>query len=73
MQTIYAEIRPDSKYASQASLQKSQGMPYPFPVQIGSDKTGNGFVVKGGIGGQYRLEDVHLIAYTGDGDTVRIS
>ncbi|WP_312596372.1 hypothetical protein [Stutzerimonas nitrititolerans] len=58
-QQLYAEIKKSSKYASQADWAKREGRPYPFPVRIASDGGGD-YVVKGGVGGQYRLADVNL-------------
>lgn len=56
-QQLYAGIRETSKYASQADWQRVRG-PYPFPVRFQAAK--DGYVIKGGVGGQYRLEDVEL-------------
>lgn len=57
-QQLYAGIKTSSKYFSQVKLGKELGWPYPFPVRLEPDK--EGYVVKGGIGGQYRLDDVEL-------------
>lgn len=57
-QQLYAGIKESSKYHSQAQFGIDQGWPYPFPVRLQSDACG--YVVKGGIGGQYRMEDVEL-------------
>lgn len=68
MQQLYAEIKKSSKYAHQASWQKERG-PYPFPVRVIAD---GDYVVKGGIGGQYRLVDVNLYVIDEHGRKVRI-
>lgn len=70
MQQLYAEIKKSSKYASQAALAKSQGE-YPFKVRI--EGYTDGYVVQGGPGGQYRLEDVHLFVTDSQGRKVRIT
>lgn len=64
MQELYAEIRKTSKYAYQAEAAKRAGHAYPFQVHIEPDK--DGYVVKGGYGGQYRLEDVALFVLGAD-------
>lgn len=69
-QQLYAEIRKSSRYANQAQRQREIG-PYPFPVVIAPDCCG--YVVQGGYGGQYRLEDVHLVVLHDDGTQTRIS
>lgn len=65
-QQLYAGIKESSKYFSQVKLGKELGWPYPFPVRLEPEK--EGYVVKGGIGGQYRLEDVALYVIE-DGET----
>lgn len=62
-QQLYAEIKPNSKYAHQISWQLKQGE-YPFPIQIVSDVCG--YVVAGGIGGRYRLIDVDIYVIEGE-------
>jgi len=57
---LVACIRKDSKYAYQA-----QHHVEPFSVQIVTDA--DGYVVKGGFGGAYRMHDVHLFAETPQG------
>ncbi|KHL68900.1 hypothetical protein SF06_22360 [Pseudomonas flexibilis] len=69
-QQLYAEIRKTSRYAHQAQRQRETG-PYPFPVTLAPEC--DGYVVQGGYGGQYRLEDVHLIVLHEDGTQIRIS
>lgn len=71
MQQLYAEIKKTSKYAHQAVQAQRQGMPYPFPVHIEDDQ--GGYVVLGGYGGCYRLEDVDLFVIDGLGRKVRIN
>lgn len=56
-QQLYAGIRETSRYAHQADWQHTRG-PYPFPVRFQAAK--DGYVIKGGFGGRYRLEDVEL-------------
>ncbi|WP_263264914.1 hypothetical protein [Pseudomonas sp. RIT-PI-S] len=57
---LFARIRPRSEYAHQANRMIRDGHRYPFPVALARDT--NGYVVKGGVGGCYRLKDVDLIA-----------
>jgi hypothetical protein len=67
-QQLYAEIKADSKYASQIGwMQLRNG--YPFPIRFEQDPSG--YVVKGGVGGCYRLEDVDLL-FKRDGEFHRI-
>ena len=68
MQQIYAKIKKSSKYAGQAVLAKRDGV-YPFPVNFSDDR--DGYVVKGGPGGQYRLKDVSLFVQAG-GNQIKI-
>ena len=62
MQQLYAKIKKSSKYAHQASMAIRNG-DYPFPVEI--VHATDGYVVKGGPGGQYRLKDVSLHVMAG--------
>lgn len=71
MQQLYAEIKKSSKYANQAVLAQRQGMPYPFQVHIEDDQ--DGYVVLGGYGGRYRLEDVDLFVIDEQGRQIRIN
>ncbi|MFK3970177.1 hypothetical protein ACI2KS_05545 [Pseudomonas sp. NPDC087358] len=57
-QQLYAEIKPTSKYASQIGWMELRNA-YPFPVRFEQDPSG--YIVKGGVGGCYRLEDVKLL------------
>lgn len=57
---LAATIRKDSKYAYQA-----QHHVEPFSVEIRKD--GDGYILKGGYGGAYRMQDVHLFAVTPQG------
>lgn len=57
-QQLYAEIKADSKYASQIGWMQLRNS-YPFPIRFEQDPSG--YVVKGGVGGCYRLEDVELL------------
>lgn len=66
-QQLYAEIKKSSKYACQIEASKRSGWPYPFPVRIEADATD--YVVKGGIGGRYRLSDVNLYVIEDDRKT----
>jgi hypothetical protein len=67
-QQLYAEIKADSKYASQIGwMQLRNG--YPFPIRFEQDPSG--YVVKGGVGGCYRLEDMDLL-FKRDGEFHRI-
>lgn len=65
MQDIYAEIKTTSKYASQIKASQLHGYAYPFQVHIEPDC--DGYVVQGGYGGRYRLEDVDLFVMDDDG------
>lgn len=69
-QQLYAEIKKSSKYANQAELCRTSAYGYPFKVHITHDHGGN-YRVKGGVGGQYRLEDVNLYVIE-DGNKIRI-
>lgn len=68
-QQLYAEIKKSSKYAHQADWCRTNGYGYPFKVRISHDA--GGYSVKGGVGGQYRLEDVNLYVIE-DGKKIRI-
>lgn len=57
---LLARIRSSSKYAHQANWMIEGKQPYPFPLALCA--SADGYVVKGGVGGCYRLEDVDLIA-----------
>ncbi len=57
-QQLYAEIKGASKYASQIGWMQTRNQ-YPFPIRFEIDPSG--YVVKGGIGGCYRMEDVDLL------------
>lgn len=61
-QQLYAEIKKTSQYANQRDW---PGWPTPFPVAIVPGDP-CGYVVKGGVGGQYRLEDVQLFVIDGE-------
>lgn len=69
MQQLYAEIKKTSKYAHQAEACRIHGYGHPFKVSIAPDV--GGYVVKGGFGGQYRLEDVNLFVIE-DGKKIRV-
>ena len=64
MQQLYAEIRQSSKYAYQAELCRQQGYGHPFKVRI--EPAPDGYSVKGGYGGRYRIEDVDLFVIEGE-------
>lgn len=57
---LVAIIRKDSKYAYQAQHHEE-----PFSCVIANDA--GGYVIKGGYGGAYRMQDVHLFAETPQG------
>ncbi|WP_268799044.1 hypothetical protein [Pseudomonas huanghezhanensis] len=67
-QQLYAEIKPTSKYASQIGWMEMRNG-YPFPVRFEHDPLD--YIVKGGVGGYYRLEDVELL-FKRDGEFYRI-
>lgn len=68
---LFAEIRKSSKYAHQADMCRSRPCGYPFRVTLSANDADDGFIVKGGVGGRYRLEDVRLYMLE-DGRKVRI-
>lgn len=57
---LVAIIRKDSKYAYQAQHQVE-----PFSVRVHPDS--DGYILVGGYGGRYRMQDVHLFAETPQG------
>ena len=57
---LFAEIKKSSKYAHPAELCRSRPCGYPFRVKLSTDDADDGFIVKGGVGGRYRLDDVRL-------------
>lgn len=57
---LVATIRKDSKYAYQSKQHVE-----PFSVRVQCDS--GGYVLVGGYGGRYRLQDVHLFAETPQG------
>lgn len=57
-QQLYAGIKEGSRYHSQIEFGKSCGWPHPFPIQL--ESCPEGYVVRGGVGGRYRMEDVDL-------------
>lgn len=67
-QQLYAEIKATSKYASQIGWMELRNC-YPFPVRFEQDF--GGYIVKGGVGGCYRLDDVNLL-FKLDGEFHRI-
>lgn len=67
-QQLYAEIKETSKYASQIGWMQLRNA-YPFPVRFEQDPSG--YVVKGGVGGCYRVEDVDLL-FKRDGEFHRV-
>lgn len=67
-QQLYAEIKAGSKYESQIGWMQLRNN-YPFAVRFEPDRSG--YVVKGGVGGCYRLEDVDLM-FRVDGEFHRI-
>lgn len=66
-QRLYAEIRESSKYANQIDMCRKHPCGHPFRVRIEKDSCG--YVVKGGVGGQYRLTDVVLYMSNSSGKT----
>jgi hypothetical protein len=68
-QQLYAEIKKSSQYAHQAEWCRNQGYGYPFKVRI--REASDGYVVKGGVGGQYSLADVNLYVLEG-GKKIRV-
>ncbi|ENQ6409011.1 hypothetical protein ACEPNE_002988 [Pseudomonas aeruginosa] len=69
-QQLYAGIRESSKYHSQIDWCIRNGYGHPFPIWF--EASLDGYVVIGGAGGRYRLDDVDL--YVMDGSMpVRVS
>lgn len=68
-QQLYAEIKKSSRYACQAEFCRNSPYGYPFKVRIVGDLLG--YVVKGGIGGQYRITDVNIYVIE-DGKKIRL-
>lgn len=56
---LFAEIKKSSKYADQVDWCRSGPCGYPFRVRIEVDSLDD-YIVKGGVGGRYRLSDVNL-------------
>lgn len=67
-QQLYAEIKATSKYASQIGWMQMRNQ-YPFRIQFETDPSG--YVLKGGVGGCYRIEDVDLL-FKRDGEFHRV-
>lgn len=67
---LFAEIKKSSKYAHQADWCRNGPCGYPFRVRIEVDSFDD-FIVKGGVGGRYRLSDVNLYLMDG-GKKVRV-
>lgn len=63
-QQLYAGIRKTSRYYGQIDLCIQNGYGHPFPCWFQAAL--DGYVVIGGAGGRYRLDDVDL--YVKDGD-----
>lgn len=58
---LYAEIKKSSEYYDQNATAKADpNFGLPFPVEIRNDALS--YVVAGGPGGQYQLQDVQLFA-----------
>ena len=73
---LVAKIKKSSKYFGQSSLaDRLAGRPRTdaefFPVVVLGDGPGD-YVLAGGPGGRYRLEDVDLYALVGDGKRIKI-
>ncbi|MBS7559378.1 hypothetical protein KHO49_13635 [Pseudomonas sp. RC4D1] len=69
-QQLYAGIKEGSRYHSQIEFGKSCGWPHPFPIKL--EPCPDGYVVKGGVGGRYRMEDVELYVLQ-HGSKVRVA
>lgn len=67
---LFAEIKKSSQYAHQAEMCRTRPCGYPFRVQIEVDCL-DGYIVKGGVGGRYRLSDVNLYLMDG-GKKIRV-
>ncbi len=66
---LFAVVRESSKYHSQNEIAREQGY---FPIPVTIQPSLDSFVVKGGPGGQYRLEDVDIFVEYG-GEWVQIT
>ncbi|ROM40650.1 hypothetical protein BK647_18035 [Pseudomonas protegens] len=69
-QQLYAGIKEGSRYHSQIEFGKSCGWPHPFPIKF--EPCPDGYVVRGGVGGRYRMEDVELYVLQ-NGSKVRVA
>jgi hypothetical protein len=67
---LFAEIKKSSKYAHQVDWCRNGPCGYPFRVRIEVDSLDD-FIVKGGVGGRYRLSDVNLYLMDG-GKKIRV-
>jgi len=68
-QQLYANIKESSKYHSQNAWAIQQGYGHPFPVRF--QATRDAYLLRGGPGGNYRLEDVELYVMH-DGEPWRV-
>lgn len=67
---LFAEIKKSSKYAHQADWCRNSPCGYPFRVRIEVDSLDD-FIVKGGVGGRYRISDLNLYLMDG-GKKIRV-
>ena len=65
MYQLYAKIKRSSKYYKQNFYAVRDGE-YPFPIKITPPTELDDYIIKGGPGGQYRLEDVDLFVTVDD-------
>lgn len=66
--SLYAEIKKTSPHANQRSYHLDEkGKIVPFPVEINSKGAPIVGVVKGGVGGNYHLNEVILYVKLNDG------
>jgi len=71
-QKYFAKIRKDSPYVGQISWAKARPqIGYPFPVRLTDRGPLDEYCVKGGPGGQYRIEDLDIYMEKG-GKLVRV-
>lgn len=68
---LFAELKESGRYFHQVSMCRNGPCGYPFRVHISADDGMDGYIVKGGVGGRYRLEDVELYVMDG-GEKIRV-
>ncbi len=67
---FFAQIKKSSKYYNQ--MLDGKGRAVRFPVHIEPDSPGDGYAVRGGSGGRYRLSDVMLFWRDRNGNVTKV-